>query len=863
MKKLFCSTILAIILGATPSLAQGSIWNCKQKLGDLVSRAKKVNPIIEDRRSGSFSKQAAWPPPKAVKEPPPSQFKVLRQKMNPWPRIKGLWREIMETPAVKQAKQKFLRITWNPGRLRYLRYMARRSSSSTWDRMRLVEMIKTLYEQGEISDEYVRAIVEDPRLKNFSKYLEIQEINQRTRKLVIHDYEVREKVAHIKQIVNQVVEDDNWEITKDWVAFFFRSDLAVEELQVLKEQLTKPIPYEKIIYYQSYINFAQSYRLDNNGLVVSGLNKIIPGYEKLTSLEAFKYIKQVDGIDYKASVLSRSGRLVPKGPGARFLRKFRRYFKKVDKYYGKTLKKERSKQVRINRQAVAEVDREIKGVKNEIAELEKREEDHEIQIAFRKKQLQELEEKRAIVKLNDEEIETLARNDAVHKRFSYQKLYMGCRVMRTTDNHVKNFGRFAKFFIGVGLLFDGAGYALRTPNNDVRTFSREYWQELGEATKNPRWRSILRYELMMSFIYSYSSFLFISNPFAGKIEKSIGTYFRTSIISVGDSYGYDRLYGNSEEHALKLLAELTSREDFERFQNRIWDILEAAELDDEFLLALEEAALEEVERTGAVYRPGEMSTDMIRHPSVWQVLKEVPARIAEKEEAIAGTTGITEIYAESRGISMKEAMEEIEETLADPEQRRAWDELRQYVRTINLEGKVKETLENLTAIFRSRPLSANSTRPDLSVTALQEERAQEIFLEALNEEIYLAQSGEMIRTGNMGVDRLLFYRGIWSPPSSVKSILVGIYLYQVLCMGDGSQSSLMHAFGIKLVENAVSAYFHWKLRYCAIGKGQNPSFEEIFSPETRKKEDLCEDIFFKDKVQFIRESAQGFLNLFP
>ena len=855
MKKLLCSIILAMILGTQASFAWGKTRSCQQKLRDLITQTssfqqrsppEKINPIVDDRRSNPFGKKATL---EGMEEgSPPSGFQQTMQMVNPWTHVKRLTQIIVDTPMVKKMTQKILSITWNPARLRYLRYMARRVSSSTWDRVRLVKVIKKLYEKGELSDEQVKALVEDPRIKNFSKHLEIVKMSREASKLVIHDYEVRTKISLIRQILNQIVTEDSEYALKDWRDFFFHQDLAIEELHALKKQLVGPIPYGKIIHYQSYISFVQSYRLDNNGLIVSGLNKVIPGHKRATSLEALKYIRQVDAINYEASVLSLSRSLVPKGPGARFLKKFRRYFKRVDKYYKKTFKKEMTAQKRINREAVAELDEEVV----QLEEVAKWDDEAAAK-------LNDLQERRKVVELSNEEMEILARNNAIGKRQIYQRLYMGCRAMRKTNNHVGNFGRFAKFFIGIGLLFDGAGYVYRTPDGSVKKFSPEYWQQIAEKVKDARWLKILSYELVMSLVFSTSSTFFIRNPFAGKVEKSVSTYFMTSIIGSGDAVVYNRVFGSWDDHNLKMLEELVLREDFEQLQNRIWEILEAAGLDDEFLAALESAAQEQVEKTGEVYRPGEMSMGMIRHPAVQQVLKEVPSRIAEKREAAGAEDIDVRFYASLRGgISMQMAMEEIGEMLASPEKRQALDELRQYLKSINLEEKMKETLEGLAQVLHSRPTTTDSDRPALSPANLQEEKAQEIFLEALTQEIYKAQAG-LIQTGSLGFDRFLFFRR-WGVPASAKSILLGLYIYRVLCMGEGSLTSNMHAFGVKLIDNAFTSGFYWAARNCFIGKGKNPSFDEIFNPELEEKEDLCQDFFFKDERRQMRNSIQNFIS---
>ena len=731
------------------------------------------------------------------------QGKTCRQKIQSlFSRSKAA---IQSSPAMNRVNQVRAHTNIHP-RLSYLHYMATRSTAMTWDQTRLTKAIKKLHERGALSTEKVLKILQDPDLPHLSKYLKLDPTSG---KLILTGHKSRIQKQLIDKIISQVSHQEEKLAQREgveWETFFQKAKLNVEELRALQRELTHPIHPSKITLYQSYIHFAQTYRLSNNGLIVSTFNRIIPGNRKRTSLDAIKYINQIESIDFNASVPTRiwerGKKLFKRDPP--FLKKFRGTLMKVKKYRKKTLKKEIAKRESNNKQNL----------------------------------------------LSREKIESNAKKATAAKTKIYQKLYMGCRSMRNSDIRKGNFKRFALFFMGIGLVIDGATYINQTPEGGVTKFSPEYFRQISLAMKNSRWRKVLSYELAISLAFSASSGLFISNPLISPVEKSVLNYGRTRIMGVMDGLFYHGIFNESSDHIEKFFDQLISHENFEQFHGRIWEIVENAGLKEEFQLALEQAMQEDLKNSGPhVIKQGQINMETLRHPAIKHVLKEVPARMAEKQEMLEGID--VELYANLKGIDYQTAFKEIQQILNDPKQRAAIHGFKKEIQSTGLVQKLREVKKWLVELFNptEAPDNTFAQTPALSSEMLQYQRVREVFLEAMADAIYRAQAGELIQTGNMGTDRFVFY-STWGTFAAFKSIAVGTYLYRILCMGQGSAYSYIHASMVKIVENLLFQDIHWMLRNCAIGKAKHPEFDDIFNPSA-EKEDYCQNIFFKDEKELI------------
>ena len=704
------------------------------------------------------------------------------------PAIQKLLAKVAPPNWVTKMLQKIRAYTSKQAQWRYLRNLARRSTSTSWDRVRLTEIIQELHQQGVMSTQQVKDLINDPQIKGLSKYLEI---DISSGKLLIYDYNARTKLAMIDRVVDRVthqmtdgqgklLEGDNLADIRDkWEQFFLGEKLSIEDLQVLQRELAGPIRSDQIIRYQSYINFAQSYRINNSGLLISGINRIriLPGYERATSTEALRHIHQAVDINSDFDGTIAHFRNFRWGPN--FIRRFRQDMQKMDQYHQKTLEQEIAVAKRIN--------------------------------------------ERDATQLSDNKVLMLAKGEAFIKRMNYQKLYMGCRNMRRSNRHTQNFWPFTTFLLGSNLIIRKLVYTHYTPDENVPSFSDEYYRQIAEAKQNPRWNEVLRYELLIALLSSSFYAVKLGNPLMGNIERWLLFYSMGTMLSPLDSIAFHYSFGNFDQHSRELLNQLLTRKDLDQFYNRIWEIVEAAGLANDFRLALEQVAIKGGQD---YYLSGDMTSEMLQEPEVQQVLKEVPARIAEQRAAITGLENINiELYRGLRGgIDAQTATEELGQILNDPEKRVLLDQIRTGFETTAEGQEIRAALNQLAEQMDSRQSSTIAEKLD------QEEKAKEIFLKALNEYIYEYQSGALIQTGIVGLDRFLFYFG-YDSLATAKNVILGMYMYRVFCVGQRSAASIAHASVVQLVQGLITANILWSFRNWAIGKNKLPSFEDIFMSE--------------------------------
>ena len=655
--------------------------------------------------------------------------------------------------------------------LPYLLHRAQKPHSVSWDYARLAKTTEELYEQGTLPLSHIQKFLANPKLEGLNQYLEVA---SPSRTLLSRDYSLETRAKIMGQILDQVGHP------AEWLEFFSTKKLLVEELQILAQQLTKPIPPKKIVLYQSYINFAQSYRISNSGLIATTMSKIFPKYRDNISTEALKYIGQIERInhnDHNAVNFFSHFRW-----GSSFLEKFRLQLKKVDRYYEKTLAKEIQRLEQTNAQAK--------------------------------------------VKIDNPKLIATATSNALRQKKIYHSLYMGCRSMRSSSAHTTNLKRFTAFLVLSSIALDGAIYAHQTPDGKIEKFSDEYFKQIRQAMQTPRWKKVLGYELAQSVVGSALSGLFLANPLASALEKATLSFTVKAATGTVESTLFNYIFAPSKTHSNQLFNQLVNHPDFPQFQDRIWEIVDQAGLTQEFHQALQHTT------TGSTAQQ-----------------QKTPPTLVQGIDA--------ELYALLKGIDLQAATHEINQAMANPRTRQHVQELRSQLQSTKLAQQLRLTANQLAQQIVA-PLSKRFEPTALSPQTLLEERARDIFLAALTQAIYQAQAGALIRTGNIGLDRFVFYRP-WSLFSSAKSVIVGMYIYRILCMGQGSLTSILHAVSIKTAETVISSDFHWSLRNCAIGKTKDPSFADIFDPNSIEKEDLCYGTFLKrERVLLFRSFQRTF-----
>lgn len=102
------------------------------------------------------------------------------------------------------------------------------------------------------------------------------------------------------------------------------------------------------------------------------------------------------------------------------------------------------------------------------------------------------------------------------------------------------------------------------------------------------------------------------------------------------------------------------------------------------------------------------------------------------------------------------------------------EELKELISIYNDElekGKLEKVLKNEDGNFKNYQELSNN------------DEAKELLLHALSVEMYKENQGDWIVTGDVGLDRYVFNR-LWSLQGSVRTILVNLFIYDRLCMGE-------------------------------------------------------------------------------
>jgi len=163
-------------------------------------------------------------------------------------------------------------------------------------------------------------------------------------------------------------------------------------------------------------------------------------------------------------------------------------------------------------------------------------------------------------------------------------------------------------------------------------------------------------------------------------------------------------------------------------------------------------------------------------------------------------------YSELFGVSKDDAVERLNEIVAQPEAREKLEQLFNELESEDLDGDVQKVITDLSQLNEVSSLEE----------MLASEETREKLIEAISLDMYYKDSGDWIRTGDKGTDRYLFHRA-YDSIGTPKGIAVGMVIFNILCRdATNPKKALAKALSIYIADKIASDFIYYKLRRKAI-----------------------------------------------
>ena len=160
--------------------------------------------------------------------------------------------------------------------------------------------------------------------------------------------------------------------------------------------------------------------------------------------------------------------------------------------------------------------------------------------------------------------------------------------------------------------------------------------------------------------------------------------------------------------------------------------------------------------------------------------------------------------------------ERIEELRADPDFENKVKELAKFVENERIYEKFVEKIQEILQLETPEGMSVEEIEK-LTPEDLENPETREIVIGLIVEQMYEEKAGEMLVTGNNGLDRYSFYR-LYSFLNIPKGLAMGIMMYRVMCMSPSPQRGMAIAISMLLFNKLVINPFEYKFRNHVIGQ---------------------------------------------
>ncbi|GAB4408641.1 MAG: hypothetical protein OHK0056_09900 [Bacteriovoracaceae bacterium] len=165
-----------------------------------------------------------------------------------------------------------------------------------------------------------------------------------------------------------------------------------------------------------------------------------------------------------------------------------------------------------------------------------------------------------------------------------------------------------------------------------------------------------------------------------------------------------------------------------------------------------------------------------------------------------------EAYSQIFGVSQAEAEERLQTMLKNPKAREELARLKDMLESEKFDEKLSKNIEKIVQNMDAQNLDE----------IINDESNRERILEAISFDMYAQEAGEMIRTGDKGLDRYLFHRG-YDVIGTPKGIAIGYLIFSTLCRNSANPKvALAKALFIYLADRVTFDYIYYNLRRQAI-----------------------------------------------
>jgi hypothetical protein len=173
-------------------------------------------------------------------------------------------------------------------------------------------------------------------------------------------------------------------------------------------------------------------------------------------------------------------------------------------------------------------------------------------------------------------------------------------------------------------------------------------------------------------------------------------------------------------------------------------------------------------------------------------------------------------YAGLFGADEEVVNQRIEELKQDPDFETSIKEISQFMENERIYEKIEKQLKEILQLSPDTEMSQEDIA-QLSPEDLENPEVREIVTDLIVEQMYEEKSGEMIVTGNNGVDRYSFYR-LFDLLLVPKALALGIMTYRVMCMTPDARKGMAAAISMILFNKLVLAPLELRFRNHAIGQ---------------------------------------------
>lgn len=173
-------------------------------------------------------------------------------------------------------------------------------------------------------------------------------------------------------------------------------------------------------------------------------------------------------------------------------------------------------------------------------------------------------------------------------------------------------------------------------------------------------------------------------------------------------------------------------------------------------------------------------------------------------------------YAFLFGVSGEEAQAKFDELRKDPEFDKKMKELKKTLEDEKVFDKFANRIKDIFNVEQKPGLNPEQLLK-LTPEDLDDPEIKDGVMDLIVDQIYEDKSGELIATGNNGVDRYTFMR-LYSLAAIPKGVIMGVMIYRAMCQSVNPRRGLAVAVSLILANKLIINPLEYKFRSWAIGQ---------------------------------------------